>query len=144
MLSLWAKLGIQAKNCDICQLMSIRQEKFAGLIQQHLAEIFQKEASSFQNVFITISQVKVSPDLGHAKVYLSFLNYPKTQAQGKNELMDTINFHAKDLRHKLAQKVKNQVRVVPELQFFLDESLDYVFHMEDVFKRVHEQDNKNK
>ncbi|MFI5222012.1 MAG: 30S ribosome-binding factor RbfA [Bacteroidia bacterium] len=112
--------------------MSIRQEKFSKLLQKELADIFQQKRSSlFNNAFITVSSVNVSPDLGYAKVYLSFL-----QAKNNQEMLDTINLHVKELRHELAVKIKNQVRVIPELNFVIDDSLDYVFHMEKVFDKI--------
>ncbi len=117
--------------------MGIRQEKFAGIIQQHLADIFLKESGSFNNAFITISKVEISPDLGYAKVFLSFLN-----TANKTELLDLINFNNKEIRRRLASKIKNQARIVPELTFFVDESLDYVFHMEKVMEKVKEEDEK--
>ncbi len=117
--------------------MGIRQEKFAGIIQQYLSEIFLKEAGSFNNAFITISRVEISPDLGYAKVYLSFLN-----TTNKTELLDLINFNNKEIRKRLAAKIKNQARIVPELSFFIDDSLDYVFHMENVLKKVKDEDDK--
>jgi ribosome-binding factor A len=112
--------------------MSIRQEKFGKVMQKELADIFQQNRSSmFQNAFITVSGVSVSPDLGHAKVYLSFL-----QVKNKEELLNIIQFHNKEIRHELAVKIRKQVRVIPELQFFIDDSLDYVFHMEKVFDEI--------
>jgi ribosome-binding factor A len=117
--------------------MGIRQEKFAGIIQQHLADIFLKESGSFNNAFITISKVEISPDLGYAKVFLSFLN-----SSNKTELLDLINFNNKEIRRRLASKIKNQARIVPELTFFVDESLDYVFHMEKVMQKVKDEDEK--
>jgi ribosome-binding factor A len=120
--------------------MSIRQEKFAGIIQKYLSEIFLREGSTFNNAFITISKVEISPDLGYAKVFLSFLNAPN-----KLEILKLINLNNKEIRHKLAIKIKNQARIIPELTFFVDESLDYVFHMEEVMKKVKEEDeNKGK
>ncbi len=121
----------------IILVMGIRQEKFAGIIQQHLADIFLKESGSFNNAFITISKVEISPDLGYAKVFLSFLN-----TANKTELLDLINFNNKEIRRRLASKIKNQARIVPELTFFVDESLDYVFHMEKVMQKVKEEDEK--
>jgi ribosome-binding factor A len=117
--------------------MGIRQEKFAGIIQQYLADIFLKEANAFNNAFITISRVEVSPDLGYAKVFLSFLN-----AKNKTELLELVNFNHKEIRKRLALKIKNQARIVPELQFLIDDSLDYVFHMENVMKKVKDEDDK--
>jgi ribosome-binding factor A len=119
--------------------MSVRQEKFAGLLQQHLSDIFLKHKEWLNNQFITISKVTVSQDLGYAKVYLSMFKVNNSQ-----ELLDIISFNGKDIRKALAAKIKNQARIVPELQFLLDDSLDYVFHMEEVLKSVREQDEKKK
>ncbi len=119
--------------------MSVRQEKFAGLLQQHLSDIFLKHKEWLNNQFVTISKVTVSPDLGYAKVYLSMF-----KVNNRQELLDIISFNGKDIRKALAAKIKNQARVVPELHFLLDDSLDYVFHMEEVLKNVKEQDEKKK
>lgn len=116
---------------------SRRQEKFAKLIQRDLGDIFlQKTNTLFNGNFITISNVTVSPDLGYVKVYLSFF-----KTENKADIMDVIQLHKKEIRHELAKKVKNQVRKVPELEFYIDDSLDYVEKMENIFKKIHEDDN---
>lgn len=118
--------------------MSIRQEKFGKVIQKELADIFlQMRSSLFGNAFITVSGVMVSPDLGYAKVYLSFL-----QAKNNEELLATINKHTKEIRHELALKIRKQVRVIPELHFLIDDSLDYVFKMEKVFDEIKKKEGK--
>lgn len=116
---------------------SKRQEKFARQLQKDLGEIFQQNARSlFGGAFITVSGVKVSPDLGYIRCYLSFF-----QTQDKEALLELIQFHTRDIRHQLAQRVRNQVRKVPELEFFMDDSLDYVMHMEEVFKKLKDERN---
>jgi ribosome-binding factor A len=111
---------------------SRRQEKFAKLVQRDLGDIFlQKTPSLFKGNFITISSVSVSPDMGYAKVYLSFF-----KVGNKKDLLDLVQLHKKEIRHELAAKIKNQVRKIPELEFYLDDSLDYVEHMEEVFKKI--------
>ncbi|MFN4082769.1 MAG: ribosome-binding factor A [Bacteroidia bacterium] len=117
--------------------MSVRQEKFAGLLQQHLSDLFLKHKDWINNQFVTISRVDVSPDLGYAKIYLSMF-----KVRNREELLNLINFNGKEIRKHLAAKIKNQARVVPELNFFIDETLDYVFKMEEVLKNVREQDEK--
>lgn len=118
---------------------SRRQEKFAKLMQKDLGDIFlQKTSSLFQGNFITISNVWVSPDMGYAKIYLSFF-----KAQNKNDLLDVVKLHSKEIRHELAAKIKNQVRKVPQLEFFIDDSLDYVEHMEGVFKKLHQEEQNS-
>lgn len=116
--------------------MSIRQEKFGKVIQKELADVFQANRSEmFHNAFITISKVEVSPDLGYAKVFVSMLNSKSNAA-----IMQLLDTHKKAIRHELALKIRKQVRVIPELNFILDDSLDYVFHMEKVFKEIKEKD----
>ncbi len=119
--------------------MSIRQEKFAGIIQQQLSEVFLKQKSNLNNAFITISRVEISPDLGYAKVFLSFLASPN-----KEEMLKLVNTQSVLIRKELASKIKKQARIVPALQFFIDDSLDYVFHMEEVMKKVHIEDEQKK
>lgn len=117
-------------------MASIRQEKYAKLVQKELASIFQGKSSAlFEGAFITISSTEVSPDLGYVKVFISFLN-----GKNKDYLFELVNLHSREIRHLLAGRIKNQARKVPELHFILDDSLDYVQHMEEVFKRL----NKDK
>lgn len=116
--------------------MSIRQEKFGKLIQKELAEIFmQNRSAMFNNAFITISSVTVSPDLGYAKVYLSFFN-----EKNKDEMLRIVELQTVPIRRELAARIRKQVRVIPELQFFLDDSLDYVFKMEQLFNEIKKKD----
>ena len=119
--------------------MSVRQEKFAGLIQQHLAEIFQRNSEYVNREFVTISKVEISPDLGYAKVYISLI-----KKEGRDALMKCVNLHNPQIRKQLATKVRNQARIVPELNFILDDSLDYVFHMDEVMKRINEEDERKR
>lgn len=112
--------------------MSIRQEKFSSLLQHELATIFtQHRSEMFNQAFITITKVTASPDLSNAKVYLSFLQAPNPQ-----ELLNIVNLQSKEIRKILAAKIRKQVRIIPELQFFVDDSLDYVFKMEKVFQEL--------
>lgn len=104
-----------------------------------MGDIFlQKTSSLFKGNFITISSVTVSPDLGYVKVYLSFF-----KAEDKNDLLDLVRLHKKEIRHELASKIKNQVRKIPELEFFIDDSLDYVDHMEGIFKKIKSEGSDN-
>lgn len=119
--------------------MSVRQEKFAGLIQQHIAEIFRKHPEYLNKAFVTISKVEVSPDLGYAKVYLSLIKVDEA-----TKLLASLELHHREIRKQLATKIRNQARVVPELNFLIDDSLDYVFHMDAVLKRVQEEDERKR
>jgi ribosome-binding factor A len=111
---------------------SKRQQKFAKLIQKELAEVFQRECSHlFPGAFVSVSVVRVSPDLGVAKVYLSML----VGANAK-ELLQEIKLNTKTIRHLLAQRIKKQVRVIPELIFFLDDTAEYAARMEQLFSGI--------
>ena len=106
---------------------SKRQQKYAKLIQKELGDIFQKEAKHLiGKAMITITRVMVSPDLGFAKAYLSFLlAEPKA-------MFELIDDHKKEIRHALAKRIGKSVRVIPELAFFPDDSASYAQHMDKV------------
>ena len=98
-----------------------RQQKINRLIQKELSEIFRKQTQQMRGVLVSVSTVRVSPDLGLAKVYLSI--FPSEQAK---ELLANIKTNVKASRFDLGQKVGKQLRVIPELSFYLDDSLDYL------------------
>ncbi|MEN7548916.1 30S ribosome-binding factor RbfA [Rapidithrix thailandica] len=109
---------------------SKRQKKFSRLIQKDLGDIFlQKSATWFHNAFVTVTQAKISPDLREAKVYLSFMN-----AKDKEELLEHIQDNTKTIRQELAQRIKNQVRSIPVLHFFYDDTEDVAAEVETLFK----------
>jgi ribosome-binding factor A len=126
---------------NFATMASVRQEKFNSLLQQDLGEIFQQNSGLFKGQFITVSGVSASPDLGYVKVYLSFLN-----VKDKEALLELIDFHKKEIRHQLAKRIRNQVRKVPELEFFIDDSLDEVFRMDKIFNSLNKakKDDDNK
>jgi ribosome-binding factor A len=100
---------------------SKRQNKFSRLLQRDLGDIFQKDIKgTFGHAFITVTQVKVSPDLGVAKVYLSFLN-----AQDADRMMYKVNLHKGEIRKALGNRISKQVKKIPELIFYLDDSAEY-------------------
>ena len=100
---------------------STRQAKISRLLQKELSEIFRRETAKLGNVMVSVSSVKVSPDLSVAKAYLSV--FPSEQAP---DVSENINAQAKTVRYELAQKVRFQLRRCPELQFYLDDSIDYL------------------
>jgi ribosome-binding factor A len=124
---------------------SQRQQKFARLIQKDLGEIFQHDTKNlFGGAFITVTSVRVSPDLGIAKVYLSFL-----LAKNKQQLFDDIDEQNKTIRQMLARRIKNQARVIPELRFYLDDSAEYASKMDSLLADLNippadEEDEGNK
>jgi ribosome-binding factor A len=96
-----------------------RQQKYSRLLQKELGEIFQQDTKSmFGGAFITVSGVNVSPDFGVATVYISLTLSKKPQA-----ILDDIREKSKQIRLQLGGRIRNQVRIVPELRFFLDETL---------------------
>jgi len=109
-----------------------RTDKIARQIQRDLGEIFNTLSSKlFENAFITIMEVRVSADLGIAKVYLGVMNYPK-----KQELLELIQFHNPQIRKTLSDKIRNQVRKIPNLQFYLDTTLDNAEHIEKLLEKI--------
>ncbi|SFG56897.1 30S ribosome-binding factor RbfA [Pedobacter insulae] len=109
-----------------------RQQKFAGLLQEELAAIFQREGAAYlPNTLVTITKVRVSPDLAVAKVYLSFLNTNNTSLS-----VATVNSHASEIRYKLGSRIRHQARVIPTLSFFVDDTNEYVEHMDKIFNKI--------
>jgi ribosome-binding factor A len=106
---------------------SKRQQKHAKLLQKELGDIFQKEAKHLVGkAMITITRVMVSPDLGFAKVYVSFL------IADPKATYELINEHKKEIRHHLSKRIGKSVRVIPEIAFFPDDSAVYAQHMDKV------------
>ena len=112
---------------------STRQNKFSRLIQKELAEIFQREGKSYYgNSFVTLTKVKVTPDLGLARIYLSIFKDKNPEG-----VIENLRKHMHEIRGKLGNKIKHQARIIPSLEFFLDDTLDYVEKMDAVFKSLH-------
>lgn len=110
---------------------SNRQKKIAGVIQQDLVDILQGAAreGGMKGVIISVSKVSVTTDLSIAKVYLSI--FPNNKAQ---ELIEGIKENTPLIKHNLAQRTRNQLRRVPELLFFIDDSLEYIENIEKSLK----------
>ena len=99
-----------------------RQQKIARLIQRDLGDMFQQMgASLFGGAMITVTKVQVTKDLSSARVYLSLFATPDKEA-----LLKSIIHHGREIRFLLGKREKNQLRVIPELHFFKDDSLDYI------------------
>ena len=107
-----------------------RQNKIARLIQKDLASIFQAQTRQTRNLLVSVSVVRISPDLSVAKAYLSI--FPSEKAQ---EVLQNINDHAGEIRYELGQLERHQLRIIPELKFFLDDSLDYVENIDKLLKQ---------
>lgn len=111
-----------------------RQQKINRLLQKELGEIFLNDTRQLHGILISVSEVRISPDLGIAKTYLSVFPSEK----GK-ELLTNIKANAKKIRFDLGQRVGKQLRIIPELVFYLDDSLDYL----DNIDRLLNSNNKN-
>jgi ribosome-binding factor A len=100
---------------------STRQAKIARLIQKELSEIFRAQTAKTHGTLVSVSSVRVTPDLSMARAYLSV--FPSAKAQ---EMIYSINKNVRTIRYELAQRVRYQLRKTPELSFYLDDSLDYI------------------
>lgn len=110
-----------------------RQKQISRQIQKDLGEIFQGELKSIiGKTLVTITDVKISPDLAIARVYLSFLN-----VDDKEQLLEEIRTNSKKIRGLLGQRVKNQFRIVPNFQYYLDDTAEYAQKMNDLFANLH-------
>ncbi len=110
---------------------STRQLKVSRLVQKELGTIFQKDSRMlFGPVMITVTNVRVSPDLGVAKVYVSL--FP---VKDKEAVLQQIKTKTIEIRKALADQIKKQVRIIPNLMFFLDDSLDYAEHIDELLKK---------
>lgn len=108
-----------------------RQKKIGGLLQRDLVDILQGAATQggMKGVIISVSKVRVTTDLSIAKIYLSI--FPTNASK---ELLEGIKLNTPLIRHELAQRTKNQLRRMPELDFFIDDSLDYIDKIEKSLK----------
>ncbi len=112
---------------------SLRQQKVNKLLAKELAEIFRSEARSlFGGGFITVTQVRISPDLGVARVYVSIM---ATKGNDKDAIFKLIQDQSHVIRKKLGLIVGKQLRIVPELSFFIDDSLDYAMRIDALLKK---------
>ena len=102
-----------------------RQQKISRLVQKELSEIFRRETAKTRGTLVSVSSVRVSPDLSVANVHLSI--FPSENAQS---IMDNINASEKGIRYQLAQQTRYQLRRCPELKFHIDDSLDYIDHID--------------
>jgi ribosome-binding factor A len=114
-------------------MSSTRQLKYSKLIQKELSDIFQRDKRGIlDNAFITLADVKVSADLSVAKVYISMM-----LAKDKQGILDKINSRKKEIRHALGEKIGKQVRIIPELIFYIDEVEENAQRMDELIKNLH-------
>lgn len=115
-----------------------RQKQVAGLLYEEFNEIFQRLGlNMLDGGMVSISSVKVTPDLLEARIYLSFF-----QVKDAGDGLKKIEDRAWEIKKELTARVKHQLRRIPELKFFIDDTLEHVFKMEALFKKIKEEDGK--
>lgn len=107
-----------------------RQAKISRLLQKELSEIFRLQTAKTHGTIVSVSNVRVSPDLSIARVYLSVFPSDKSEL-----IINNITNSAKTIRYELAQRVRFQLRKTPELAFYLDDSLDYIENIDNLLKK---------
>ena len=118
-----------------------RQNKIARLIQKELSDIFMLQTKATKGVLVSVSVCRISPDMSICRVYLSV--FPSEKGA---EIIKNINDNTKAIRFELGKRVRYQLRVIPELKFFLDDSLDYIENIDNLLrfeKKDDSQENKN-
>ena len=112
-----------------------RQKQVAGVIHEEMSVILQKLGLAIvDGGLVSISTVKVTPDLLEARIYLSVF-----QAKDNEAVLKKVEEKAYEIKRELAAKIKNQLRRIPEIKYFLDDTLDQVFKMEELFKKIEEE-----
>ena len=107
-----------------------RQQKISRLIQKELSDIFQRQTQALHGVLVSVSTVRISPDLSICRAYLSV--FPSGRSQ---EIVKNINDNMKAIRYELGTRVRHQLRIIPELKFFVDDSLDYAERIDELLKK---------
>lgn len=111
-------------------MQETRQNRISRLLQKELAEIFQSQTRQTHGILVSVTRVRISPDLSICTAYLSI--FPSEKA---NELIENIRNNEKSIRYELGRRVHNQLRIIPELRFFIDDSLDYIDHIDELLKK---------
>ena len=111
-------------------MQETRQNKIARLLQKELSVIFQEQTRSLHGVMVSVTRVKISPDLSICTAYLSIFPSEKSE-----ELIKNITKNEKHIRYELGTRVRYQLRIIPELRFFIDDSLDYIERIDELLKK---------
>jgi len=118
---------------------SKRQKQVARLVQEEMSEIMQKHGLSiFKGGLVTVSKVLMTVDLSAARVYISIYN-----SKSPEELIDAMQRNVKELRYDLGKRMRHQLRIIPHLQFFLDDTMDHIERMNEVFKEINKDKNNS-
>jgi ribosome-binding factor A len=119
-----------------------RQKQVSGLIQEEINLIFQRLGLGFvDGAMVSVSSVKITPDLLEARIYLSIFKANEAATADKKTILKKIEERHWEVKKELSAKVKHQLRRIPELKFFLDDTLDQVFKMEELFRQIKKDEN---
>ena len=119
---------------------SKRQKQVAGVIIHELNDIFLRMGLNMQDGgMVSISSVKITPDLYEARVYLSFFHIKDNDA-----MLTKIQEKSKEIRNELGKRVRHQLRSIPQITFYIDDTLDYVFRMEELLDKIKKEDQDKK
>ena len=110
-------------------MQETRQNKIARLLQKELSLIFQEQTRAMHGVMVSVTRTKISPDLSICTAYLSI--FPSERG---DELLQNITRNEKQIRYELGTRIRHQMRIVPELRFFIDDSLDYIERIDKLLK----------
>ena len=111
-------------------MQETRQNKIARLLQKELSLIFQGQTRMMKGVMVSVTRVRISPDLSVCTAYLSV--FPSERGE---EIVKNVNENQKTIRYELGTRVRNQLRIIPELRFFIDDSLDYIDRIDELLKK---------
>lgn len=109
-----------------------RQNKIARLIQKELSDIFQRQTQAMRGTIVSVSVCRISPDMSVCRAYLSV--FPSERAA---EIVENINNNMRQIRYELGQRTRHQLRIIPELKFFVDDSLDYAENIDKLLSNSH-------
>ena len=111
-------------------MQETRQNRIARLLQKELSLIFQSQTRAMHGIMVSVTRCRVSPDLSICTAYLSI--FP---AEKGEEIIKNITANEKTIRYELGTRVRNQLRIIPELRFFIDDSLDYIERIDELLKK---------
>ena len=111
-------------------MQETRQNRIARLLQKELSLIFQSQTRMMHGLMVSVTRTRVSPDLSICTAYLSV--FPSEKGE---ELLKNIESNIKTIRYELGTRVHNQLRIIPELRFFIDDSLDYIERIDELLKK---------
>ncbi len=110
-------------------MQETRQNRISRLLQKELSLIFQSQTRMMHGVMVSVTRVRISPDLSVCTAYLSV--FPSEKGE---EIIKNVNANQATVRYDLGRRVRNQLRIIPELRFFIDDSLDYIERIDELLK----------